>query len=120
MQTVGPLPCSRTTDSRIDMGAATRHDCDKITPPDSKVGVCVAVPAAPLPSRPEARSAAAAEPATGPYYDLPDHPPYKVYIGNVPYELQQADVADFFRDLQVSCPRQAANLRSNFELVYGQ
>ena len=120
MQTVGPLPCTRTTHVRIDMAAATRHECDKITPPDSKVGACVAVPAAPLPSRPEGRPAAVAEPVTGPYYDLPDHPPYKVYIGNVPYELQQADVADFFRDLQVSRPRQAANLSRKFERVYGQ
>lgn len=59
---------------------------------------------APVPARPETRApapAASAESLRSTFYDLPDHPPYKVYIGNVPYELQQGDLVSFFRGLQV-------------------
>ena len=90
--------------------AADRKKCNKTVRPDSNFETCLAVPAAPLPARPDVRPAAAAEPAPGPYDDLPDRPPYKVYIGNVPYELQQGDVADFFQGLQVKKSRMAAHV----------
>jgi len=32
--------------------------------------------------------------------EVPDQPPYKVYIGNVPYELTDGDLSDLFKDLQ--------------------
>ena len=47
---------------------------------------------------PAARSSGAA--AFG--RDLPDAPPYKVYMGNVSYDLTDAAVRDLFRDSRVS------------------
>ena len=47
---------------------------------------------------PTARSSGAA--AFG--RDLPDAPPYKVYMGNVSYDLTDAAVRDWFRDSRVS------------------
>ena len=47
---------------------------------------------------PTARSSGAA--AFG--RDLPDAPPYKVYMGNVSYDLTDAAVRDLFRDSRVS------------------
>ena len=63
--------------------------------------LCRAVPVFPSPSRPGA--AAAAEPARNDFTSmpgLPDQPPYKVYLGNVPYELTKEDLSDVFKDLQ--------------------
>lgn len=33
---------------------------------------------------------------------LPDRPPFKAYLGNIPYELNEEVVAHFFRGLDVS------------------
>lgn len=60
------------------------------------------LPVFPSPSRPGA--AAAAEPARNDFTSmpgLPDQPPYKVYLGNVPYELTKEDLSDVFKDLQI-------------------
>ena len=32
--------------------------------------------------------------------DVPDQPPYKIYIGNVPYELTEEVLSDVFKGLQ--------------------
>lgn len=32
---------------------------------------------------------------------IPDEPPFTAYVGNVPYEAQQQDIADFFEGLEV-------------------
>lgn len=64
--------------------------------------LCRAVPVSPLPTR---STAPAAEPMHDTFKsqsDLPDQPPYKVYIGNVPYELTKDDLSDVFKDLQAS------------------
>lgn len=45
---------------------------------------------------------------TGPYGygpPLPDRPPFKVYLGNIPYDLDEEVVADFFSGLDVSAPQ---------------
>ena len=33
---------------------------------------------------------------------MPDQPPYKVYIGNVPYELAPKDLSGLFKGLEAS------------------
>ncbi|KAI9595729.1 hypothetical protein BDF19DRAFT_439889 [Syncephalis fuscata] len=33
---------------------------------------------------------------------LPDEPPFTAYIGNLPYDLRDEDVADFFGDIQIN------------------
>jgi len=61
----------------------------------------LSVPVSPLPTRPG--PSPAAEPAREAFKslpDVPDQPPYKVYIGNVPYELTEGDLSDLFKDLQ--------------------
>ncbi len=61
----------------------------------------LSVPVSPLPTRPAASPVA--EPAREAFKSLPevpDQPPYKVYIGNVPYELTDKDLSDLFKDLQ--------------------
>ena len=55
----------------------------------------------PLPTRP---GASAAQPAPEPFRQLPnvpDQPPYKVYIGNAPYELAPEDLSGLFKGLEV-------------------
>lgn len=37
--------------------------------------------------------------AAGP--PLPDRPPFKAYLGNIPYDLDEEVVADFFQGLEV-------------------
>lgn len=39
-------------------------------------------------------------PVAGP--QLPEHPPFKAYLGNIPYELTEDVVAHHFRGLDVS------------------
>ncbi len=57
---------------------------------------------------PRAAAAAAAQvgsPRAGgrgaPALALPDQPPFKAYIGNVPYELDEEVIEHFFRGLKV-------------------
>ena len=59
------------------------------------------MPVSPLPTRPGASPAAeSAREAFKSLPEVPDQPPYKVYIGNVPYELTEGDLADLFKGLQ--------------------
>ena len=44
--------------------------------------------------------------ARGPDVDMslvPDKPPFTAFIGNLPYDVEESDIYDFFRDLKVSC-----------------
>ncbi|CAL8468599.1 g8139 [Coccomyxa elongata] len=39
--------------------------------------------------------------SSGPSRPLPDHPPFKVFIGNIPYDATESEMADVFTPLQV-------------------
>ena len=39
--------------------------------------------------------------SSGPSRPLPDHPPFKVFIGNIPYDASEGEMADVFTPLQV-------------------
>ena len=42
---------------------------------------------------------------TGPYgLPLPEFPPFKVFVANIPYEIDEEVVAHFFRGLNVRPP----------------
>lgn len=61
-----------------------------------------AVPdAAPLPTLSKHQAAEPAHEPSRTHPDLPEQPPWKVYIGNVPYELTERDVEDVFTGLEV-------------------
>ncbi len=71
--------------------------------------ICAAGPdVGPLPTAPGQGSSSVGSPTTRSSgaaafgRELPDAPPYKVYMGNVSYDLTDAAVRDLFRDSRVS------------------
>lgn len=65
--------------------------------------VCAVLDTVPFPTAPKHQFAESAGEPSRAHPDLPDQPPWKVYIGNVPYELNPRDIEDVFKGLQVSC-----------------